>query len=1375
MIKIKYRDGNTERVRHEVEISDKAKYRKELMTEEYVLLTFNTDRLINFKKGDYIDTDFGRFEIVYIDKPKRNVDTDGGWYYEQRFHASWERWRTRKLFYNRQRGSEKAWSMTQTPKYFMQIVLDNLQAAGFGDYAAQIDPSLTDMKLVQFDGDDIIAGLTKIAEAWESEWWMADDVVHLSKCEFGAAVGFEIGDLIKDMQRSDGQESDYITRLYAFGSTRNIPTNYRKSEDDTAVIESVVERRLKLPEGTDHLDAWPNLADKDVVEGIAIFDEIYPRRVGTIDSISTTTYTDEVTDDEHPDGELVDWTAYRFKDKGITFKEEYILPGEELRIIFQSGALAGMDFAVTFNPEHEDESSAAAQVWEIVRNDDYGIDLPSEKFHPEPGDTYVLYGYDTKMVSDILIPRAEEELLEEARKLLAKKSVDNSVYTCPTDPIRCAGYTERKGQLTYNPMYEVDLDVGQKIELISDNYFSDTDGYRISRVRAFEKRLDNKFNATYEVGETAQYSKSAELDEKMEALTVQGNQVIGLGGGVYLIKRYDGTAPSDNNAYSAKRANVEFLHRGQPDVANGLIKFLAGLEVGYYEKGVEGGKFDSDGNLEAHTAIIRTLAEIATAYVQQVGSAKFVDGFFGEGFQIWKALATNDWNLTIDRLTVRKIMTVYELLIQKIRAIGGQLVVSAGNGKIKAVEEDGDDYLITFEDDNTFAEGDLMRCQTFTGTNVKYYWVRVAATTADGVRVPKSEFEEATPEPGDECVLMGNTDNPLRQNCVSISATEDGQPRVDVLNGIHEKNFDGCLRARLGNLDGITDSFFPPDNQPHGDGLYADNVYLRGSFVLANGDDVKSRFEILEGRLTSEITAVERELRDYESYLYNAYFNKDMAGWETDNGVTFFLLGNKWIWVNDKPLANKEAYTGIATDRNRTVLYIKNRFLLQRNANFESHPVCDEVDIDGYKQPKQFYLSFFYRVLKPGRLQITFENANTEGFRVFDMLSVDTELEETGDEYQTFEATGLWNGTGDFRLSFSGEMYLYAVRLSLDRIADIEQRYRTLFEQTDKRITLMAEEITETSRRLEAYHSEFIVTAQEIRAEVKAQITDLENGIAETYGTLIEQNAAQISILASRFNSDGSLVNTAGLVTTADFARLFAAQVTAEGLVKQAQIEAFITEDDFNNLISKVKIKADQIELEGLVTANSYFKILQDGSFEALAGKIAGFTISSNSITATGGYSYSYDGAVSGTSRFFLFSSGSSFLGFSDTYKWVGMGLDVMPAGSAVGSALLRVTNSTPIYPYDNYGIVVNVSGGGNNIGILMYGDLRANARNYHVLNGHTYFNSNKPLRIAMDMNETSGAFSKYYEGVTFGYNDYDLDKVRFQVQNGLIVGVAKE
>ena len=305
----------------------------------------------------------------------------------------------------------------------------------------------------------------------------------------------------------------------------------------------------------------------------------------------------------------------------------------------------------------------------------------------------------------------------------------------------------------------------------------------------------------------------------------------------------------------------KFLRKDEEDTAHKRIHFARGLVLGDFEAGEQGGFFDGIGNAELLTLVVRQLLR----------SARFVDGFGGEGWQLW--IDQNELaNLTIDKLTVRQVMTVFELLIEKIRSVGGQIVVSAANGKIKTVEETEDFYIITFEQDNTFQAHDLMRCQTFTGGNLKSYWVEVAAVDGNSILIAKSEFDASLPAAADECVMMGNTVNTLRQNVILISATEDGQPRIDVMDGVRAKNFSGCLRVRLGRLDGITDSFFG-EHQPQGYGLYSDNAYLKGNFILANGEDIGVKFNILQDHISS---VVEGGIK----LLANGDFTQGTAGWD---------------------------------------------------------------------------------------------------------------------------------------------------------------------------------------------------------------------------------------------------------------------------------------------------------------------------------------------------------------------------------------------------------------------------------------------------------------------------------------------------------------
>ncbi len=1215
--RIKICDKDNGSVIASVPVTADCVYYKELMSEEYVQLAFSAAEILPLKRGDYVDIEnIGRFEIVTLTPPERDTST-GGWKYEQKFLPVWGRWADRIMFYDRQRGSEKTWKMTQRPEYFMEVFIGNLRAAGFDDgkqWNYAIDASLSEMKLVTFDATSLLDALSLIAEAWETEWWIEGHTVHISKCQYGTPVVLEEGAIIQKMTRDDSKDTSFANRLYAFGSTRNLPKNYRRDEGGEAVIEGVVETRLKLPEGTPYVDASPDLRPEDIVEGVAVFEEVYPHRIGTMTSISVVTYTDE---EEQEDGTSVktEWHAFRYRDNELDFRKEYIIDGEELRIVFQTGRLAGMDFAVTFNPDgKKDETSDEAQVWEIVRNDDYGISLPTDDFKPKDGDTYILYGYNSALVSEQLVPAAEKELLEKATETVKERAADKYVYTCTSNPVRCAGYVKTAGNLGFAhvPGEEVDLNVGQSVVLHHDAFFG-VGGSLTSRIRAVEKRLDNVYNCIYTVGDDSGYSKIGALQEQIDEIAYNGGQLTpnAGAGGIYLIKRNDSTAASDFNAFSALRSRAEFLHRVNPDTATGLKKFLDGIEVGAYRPQETGGAFNSNGDLEARTLVVRTLAQIAQAIVGKIGSRKFVDGLFGEGFQIWQDAAEDgDWSMTVDRLTVRKAMALFELLIDKIRAVCGQIVVSAANGKIKTVETVGDNYRITFETDNTFVEGDLMRCQTFNGAGLKSYWVRVSGTEGDSIIVPVSEFGSSKPEVGDECVLMGNTDNPLRQNLISISATEDGQPRVDVLDGVSKKGFTGCLRARLGNLDGISDSWFPPDNQPHGDGLYADNAFLHGTFVLSTGEDVKTRFEILEGRVTSEIQSVEKELLGGGNYFANAYFTDGrMDGWRVAApNVKLLLAGTRWVWVNGKPLSDKRAYSGLATDGGRVSMHIRAADLLQRNEDMADRPACDETDAEGRRLPAPVRLSFMYRCNSAGHLTAAFENVTTDGFAPFDTLAVDTDL-QAGDDYDRFEADGLWNGTGDFRLSFTGDIFIYGLCLSSDAVSDIIRDYTTRFEQTDKLIAAEAEERIRKDNELAENIASLVIKADSITAQVSSVTTALGDGIADTKNliTTVRQTAERVSVIGQIFNADGSIKEEAGLVTTAQLNKLYA---IGDGGAIVSIIE---------QTPSDIRISAKNIQLEGLVTANENFKILEDGSIEAAAGKFTG------EITASSGKIGLYD------------------------------------------------------------------------------------------------------------------------------------------------------
>lgn len=1229
MIEIKDISGKT---RFSTSINKGAKGKFTLMKEDYIILPFSVPTPIPFKLGDYVDLSGvldeslgGKlakiYEITDLQKPTYNSST-GGYDYELQMNAYYWKWKNKIFKYTPEHaGNEASWSLTASLDVQLGVFLRNLKALGYTykgtDFTFSIDDTVENKAVAMtYDNMNLLDALFSMAgeDKWNCDCWITDNVIHFGRNEFGDAVKIERGVEASSITRSESQGT-YATRIYAFGSTKNIPTNYRPTDEQT-VVNGVVQKRLMLPSGTPYLDAYEGMSQEEAIEDVVVFDDVYPRRVGTLSDVHTR--TEEV---ENEDGTKETVTYYRYKDTGLEFKEEYKLE-ENLKIRFQSGLLNKLEFEVLFNPIPKDETRGE-QLWEIVRNENYGRPLPDDMMYPSNGDEYILSGFDIQLVSDQYIPEAEQELKEKAQKYADKVKKDDGTY--PT--------TLMSDWVHEDPIART-FEFGQRINLVDDTYF---ESGRISRVLGWEMNLDIPWDSpVYTIGESMPYSRIGEIEDKVDSLTYKGHTYTGGAGGVYLIKVNDSTAASDSNAFSALRSIKEFVSKRREDTAYGKIHFLQGADFGNYNVGESGGTVDSEGNAEWLTAVIRELLR----------SVRFVDGMTGEGWKLWMDALTGLSNLTIDKVTIRQTLVALELLIQKVRSIGGQFVISAASGKIKTVTRDGDNYKITFEQDNEFVANDLMRCAEFTGASLRGYWVEVSSSDGNGITIPVREFGGVEPKEGDECVLMGNTQNRLRQNLISIAATEDGQPRVDVLDGVCEKNFNGCLRVRLGNLDGISDSRFPADNQPHGNGLYGDNVYLMGTFVLTTGEDILTRFEITEGKIHSAVESLRKEIREEQSYLDNSSFADGMDKWKTGSKATLFTLGGRWIWTNGGPYGTKpDGHAEIRTDGKVPYAYIRNSYIMQKLEDFRLVPEYRQTNSQGERVPGVVYLSFSYRVIKAGRLKIEFVNADKTGFENFNMFGHEEDLPVGGEKMFTLD--GLWNGTGDFKLSFTGVIYISLLVFSTNKADALAYKYRTLFEQSDR----------------------------------------------------------LIKISAAVFDKDGNALKETGLVIKPEGSGLYAQDNTGKIALIGVSVEE---EDEYGNTVSKIKLTADHIQLEGLVTANGNFKILEDGSIETTngkftgeidssKGKIGGFEIGNGRIGSVAD-SHGSGGGLAIYDDFFRVGGSKGYVMFGD---------DVIPssAGGAF-TAVGRIVNSAPNiygnYGFDqaNYGLFIDVTGGTKNYGI---------------------------------------------------------------------------
>ena len=579
-----------------------------LMQHDYIVLNFSLETPIDFGIGSYVDLT-GQFDdalggklskkyyVTEKQTPTYNTTT-GGYDYELRLNAYYWLWNNYIFKYTPESaGSEASWSLTAALDVHLGVFLRNLASLGFTfngqAYTFSIDSTVQNKAVAMtYDNVHLLDALFSLGgkDYYDCDVWVTENVIHFGRCELGDAVKIERNVEAQDITRSDSKGT-FATRIYAFGSTRNIPTNYRPI-DEQLVVNGVVQKRLMLPKGTPYIDAYPNMSQNEVVEDVVVFDNIYPRRVGTLQNVTS---RKETVDNE--DGTQSTYTYYRYKDSGLAFNEEYILEGQELQITFQSGKLNGMTFGVKFNP---DGKNPAEQLWEIVGNEDYGRFLPDDTIKPEDGDEYILFGFDIQLVSDQYIPAAEQELLQKAQEYVNKTKVDDGTYTA----------TLRSDWVFADQIHRT-FDVGQKITLVAPDFFTDN---RVSRVIGWEMNLDIPYDSPiYTIGESAQYSRLNDIEDKVDTITFRGNTYTGIGGsGVYVIRTNDSTPASDSNVFSALRALAQFLRKDKDDLTPFKLTMMQGGQFGDFASGMAGfgGRVDGQGNGELESLIVRRFLEV---------------------------------------------------------------------------------------------------------------------------------------------------------------------------------------------------------------------------------------------------------------------------------------------------------------------------------------------------------------------------------------------------------------------------------------------------------------------------------------------------------------------------------------------------------------------------------------------------------------------------------------------------------------------------------------------------------------------------------------------------------------------------------------------
>lgn len=602
-----------------------------LMSEDNITLVFETVKPIFFRLGDFIDDElFGEFVITDLaNMPSYDTET-GACRYNLQFDADYFLWKNKICKYIPDaEAKETSFTLTANIETHCDVIVRNLTALGFkhgGKYYTvnyttyNINDVIDTEKaeLVSYDSVSIYDAISAIAEAFDCEWWVDGSVIFFGTCQNAGQTVFQLGDNVSDMSRS-GTTEKAASRVYFFGSDKNLPTTYRQSGTTPDVThDGVVQKRLMLPATTypyGYMQDAEVETEDQAVEKVVVFDDIYPVTRLKVSRIST--YTSTKTDDTT--GETYSQTFWRVKEDSDflkNFTKDMIIDGLTLHIVFTSGVLNGMDFECVLVTD----DSTIGKCFEIVSNDTYGRDLPDSVLCPSAGDEFCLYNWDaTKMSSLGLVEKAETTLAERAVEYFKQSKIDASTYTATL----FSEYAYNSGTFKY-------FLAGDQIKLINGAYFTqvDSDGnhYRLSRIIGFEFKLDKPYDSPqYTLGEKPEKSNTMQsMQETIDSIKVNGATYInqtGSGSGgtsVYVIGMSDNTLATDANVYSARRSDQQYLRKDRDDSANGTITFKKkdihsdGLQIGDSYVGGQagiGGRIDKKGAAELESMSLRSFLE----------------------------------------------------------------------------------------------------------------------------------------------------------------------------------------------------------------------------------------------------------------------------------------------------------------------------------------------------------------------------------------------------------------------------------------------------------------------------------------------------------------------------------------------------------------------------------------------------------------------------------------------------------------------------------------------------------------------------------------------------------------------------------------------
>ncbi len=437
----------------DVEVDDKTQFKNTLIGEEKIYCSFVLETCFDFQLGDYILWRNKKFSILKSPPVKKSLSNK----FEYSFELETDLYKTADALY--MFDGQTDFPLTGNLNTFANLLIENLNRNKGSEYYSLGTCPTTETKNITLSNQDCLFALQKFSQEFNVEYTLSNDGTtfnFVDKIGIDTELVFQFKVGLRNISRERLSDSNnLVTKLYAFGSDRNISSDYGS-------------KKLKI----DPLEK--NIATFGSIEGVVNFDEVYPKREGTISSV-------DISD------------VLKFTDSSIDFNiNDQLLSGVTAKVTFNTGYLAGYEFEIeSFNNSTKEFSI-------ISYEDENGLVLPNETLKPSATDKYVIH--DIKMPEQD-IEDAEELLLEKAQEYIDEYSVPNVVYTITPDYI-------------YLRQHLIQLNVGDLITIQDDDF----DISFSTRIVSITQSIANPYLYTIKVGNKSVIGLISQIKEQQLGL-----------------------------------------------------------------------------------------------------------------------------------------------------------------------------------------------------------------------------------------------------------------------------------------------------------------------------------------------------------------------------------------------------------------------------------------------------------------------------------------------------------------------------------------------------------------------------------------------------------------------------------------------------------------------------------------------------------------------------------------------------------------------------------------------------------------------------------------------------------------------------------------